>query len=68
MGSIYVVTYMYYDCSRRLSCACRVWYTVVERLRELVAFTPKERRMSKIEDNETGLLVDGNADQLQVIR
>jgi hypothetical protein len=40
----------------------------VERLRELVAFTPKERRMSKIEDNETGLLVDGNADQLQVIR
>ena len=68
MGSIYVVTYMYYDCSRRLSCACRVWYTVVERLRELVAFTPKERLMNKIEDNETGLLADGNADQLQVIR
>ena len=63
-----MVTYMYYDCSRWLSCACRVWYTVVERLRELVAFTPKERLINKIEDNETGLLADGNADQLQVIR
>ena len=63
-----MVTYMYYDCSRWLSCACRVWYTVVERLRELVAFTPKERLINKIEDNETGLLADGNAYQLQVIR
>lgn len=49
----YICGHMYYDCSRRLSCACRVWYTVAERLRELVAFSPKERLMNKIEDNDT---------------